>query len=220
MIGHDHVAGLGHLEAILLGAGYKLTWFTVVPAEKFSTPGIAVTFPQASQWDLIVTLGAPWSAEQITSWTSTEVDFLRNAHEHCVPVLGICFGAQLLAEALGGGSEPMRARRLGWRDVTPGGPQQVPAGPWFHWNTDRLVPPTEAEELATSEDGVEVYRLGTSVGVQFHPEMTPRLLEAWLQLPGAEGAVGDHLKLAKLRQDTLLNEPAAAARRLMVELLP
>lgn len=222
VIGHDHVAGLGHLEAILYEAGYLLTWLTVVPAAKFSTPGIALTYPEASQWDLIVTLGAPWPAEQITTWTSTEVDFLRSAHDHRVPVLGICFGAQLLAEALGGGSEPMRARRLGWQHVTPSGPHQVPPGPWFQWHTHGLVLPPEAEELALSEDGVEVYRVGTSTGVQFHPEMTPRLLEAWLQLPGSVDAVGDHRQLAKLREDTALNEPASAAavHRLMVELLP
>jgi len=222
VIGHDHLAGLGHLEAILHEAGYLLTWFTVVPAERFSTPALAVTFPEASQWDLIVILGAPWPADQITAWTSTEAAFLRSAHDQHVPVLGICFGAQLLAEALGGGSERMRAHRLGWQDVTPADPFQLPTGPWFHWHTDRLVPPTEAEELATSEGGVEVFRVGTSVGVQFHPEMTPRLLEAWLQLPGSVDAVGDPRKLAKLRRDTVLNEPASAsaARRLMVELLP
>lgn len=222
VIGHDHVAGLGPLEAILREDGYALTWLTVVPAEGFMTPALAVTYPQPSQWDLIVTLGAPWPVEEITTWTSTEIDFLRNAHDRSVPVLGICFGAQLLSQALGGGTEPMRTRRLGWQDVTPLGTHQVPAGPWFQWRTNRLVLPTEAEELAMSEDGVEVYRVGTSVGVQFHPEMTPQLLEAWLQLRGSMDAVGDSRQLATLREDTVLNEPAsaAAARRLMIELLP
>lgn len=220
VIGHDHVAGIGHLEAILREAGYILTWFTVVPAESFSTPAIPVVFPDASRWDLVVTLGAPWPVEEITTWTATEVDFLRSVHDHHIPVLGICFGAQLLAEALGGGSEPMLTRQIGWREVTPTGGYRVPIGPWFQWHTNRLVLPPEAEELAISNDGVEVFRVGSSIGVQFHPEMTPHLLEAWLELPGSLEVVGDQRDLTKLRDDTLLYQStsATATHLLMTEL--
>lgn len=222
VIGHDHVAGLGHLEAVLIGAGYQLTWFTVVPAERFLTAGVTVAFPKEFGWDLIVTLGAPWPAGQISTWTGKEVEFLRSAHDRRVPVLGICFGAQLLAQALGGGSEPMGTRRLGWQDVVPDSSSGIPAGPWFHWHTDRLVPPEQAEELATNDDGVQIFRLGSSVGVQFHPEMTPALLEAWLELPGSSETVGSAGQLARLREDTLLHQAAgaAAARRLLLQLLP
>ena len=61
--------------------------------------------------------------------------------------------------------------------------------------------------LAESADGVEVFQDGRCLAVQFHPEMTPRLLERWLSLPGGPPP---GLDLPSLRADTRQHAPDAA----------
>jgi len=183
VIGHDHVAGIEHLGEELAGRGYELTWWQAVPEQRFCDPDVAVAFPAAAGWDLVVTLGAPWPRDQIAGWAGREVEFLADVRAAGSAVVGICFGAQLLAESLGAPAVALPAPRIGWRSVTPRAPG-VAAGPWFQWHADQLTAPVGAEVLAESVDGVEVFRVRRCVGVQFHPEMTPRLLERWLSLPG------------------------------------
>ncbi|MFC5065646.1 type 1 glutamine amidotransferase [Actinomycetospora atypica] len=197
VIGHDHVAGLGHLD---LG---PVTWFTVVGEDRFDDPDVAVSFPDPAAYDLVVTLGAPWPRERIAGWAADEVRFLDAARRGGAAVLGVCFGAQLVAEMLGGSTRPLPVPRLGWREVTPHD-DRVAAGPWFSWHAAQLVPPPGATVLATDDDGVAAFRHGRCAGVQFHPEMTPELLDDWLTVPGAP-AVGD------LRAETAQKAADAAA---------
>ena len=196
VIGHDHVAGLGLLGPVLATHGYRPEWFTVVPADRYTTPDVDVTFPDPRSRDLVVTLGAPWPRDRIRGWAAAETRFLRRAHDARVPVLAICFGAQLLAEALGGHTRPLDRTRIGWQPVR-ALRDGVPAGPWFRWNAEQLVPPPGATILADGDDGCAGFRLGRSAGLQFHPEMDPALLDRWATL-----GVPDGLDLARLRADT------------------
>ena len=97
-------------------------------------------------------------------------------------MLGICFGGQLLAEALGGRVEEAPVPELGWVAIEPLAAQENPVGPgpWFQWHHDRFVPPAEADTLAESEHAIQLFRLGRSVGTQFHPEIDPDHLKVWL----------------------------------------
>ncbi|MEV1290772.1 gamma-glutamyl-gamma-aminobutyrate hydrolase family protein [Pseudonocardia sp. NPDC049635] len=196
VIGHDHVAGLGLLGPVLAAHGYLPQWQTVVPADRFDTPDVDVAFPDRRPRDLVVTLGAPWPRDRIRGWASAETRFLRRAHDAGVPVLAICFGAQLLAEALGGSTRPLGRTRIGWHRVRPVA-GRVPAGPWFRWNGEQLVPPPGASVLAESDDGCEGFRVGRSAGLQFHPEMEPDLIDRWLSLGVPAG-----LDVERLRADT------------------
>lgn len=205
VIGHDHVAGLGLLEPVLAAHGYRPEWLTVVPADRYDTPDVDVAFPDPRARDLVVTLGAPWPRDRIRGWAAAETRFLRRAHDARVPVLAICFGAQLLAEALGGGTRPLGRTRIGRRHVRPRA-DGVPTGPWFRWNADQLVPPPGATVLADGDDGCEGFRIGRSAGLQFHPEMDSRLLDRWLTL-----GVPDGLDVDRLRADTARGRARAAA---------
>ena len=105
--------------------GYDATEFVVVPEDRFHDPGVEVSFPDPAAFDVIVPLGAIWSAydhDRIGSWLAPELDMLRTAHERGIPVLGICFGGQALAAALGGKVEA--AERAG--DRLAGDPDQPP----------------------------------------------------------------------------------------------
>jgi GMP synthase-like glutamine amidotransferase len=180
VIGHDHIGDPGYVGRVLEAAGWSLHPFTVVPEHRFHAPDVEVGFPDPTGWDLVLTLGAPWPRSAITTWVPREVELLARAHEEGTPILGICAGAQFLAEALGGGHEAMQSDRIGWHAVRPGA-EDIPAGPWFQWHSDRIATPPGAEVIADSPDGPEVFRVGTSTGVQFHPEMSAALLERWLE---------------------------------------
>ncbi|MBC3190979.1 gamma-glutamyl-gamma-aminobutyrate hydrolase family protein [Pseudonocardia sp. C8] len=106
---------------------------TVVSADRFDTPGRRGQLPRPPRHgDLIMTLGAPWPRERIRAWAAAETAFLRQAHEAGTPILAICFGAQLLAEALGGTTRPLGpiASRLARRPPAGGsGGAQLPGRP-------------------------------------------------------------------------------------------
>ena len=96
------------------------------------------------------------------------------------PVLGICFGGQVLSAALGGTVEAADGPEVGWHAVQSECSNGLFDGPWFQWNVDRFTLPDGSVELARNEHGVQAFRSGRSLGTQFHPEVTPSLVGNWL----------------------------------------
>ena len=113
------------------------------------------------------------------SWVAAEIDFLRAALGADVPVLGLCFGGQALAAAGGAQVGPADPPEVGWLEVDSDDPATVPTGPWLHFHYDQLTVPPGGEELARSAAGTAAFRLGRSLGLQFHPEGTPEIADAW-----------------------------------------
>src|SRR5262245_50600371 len=119
---HDHVSPVGAVGEAFAGRGYDVEEFGVVPAARLTSPDVDADFPDPTRYDAIVPMGAPWSVYDhgaIGSWLAAELAMLRRADEHGVPVLGICFGGQALAAALGGRVERAPAPELGWTVVQP-----------------------------------------------------------------------------------------------------
>ena len=84
----------------------------------------------------------------------------------------------------------------------------VPGGPWFRWQSDRIVAPPQAQVLADGPGGtVEAFRVGSSVGVQFHPEMSPGLLDRWLAVTPLDGP-----ETGRLRAEAGRHGEGAASR--------
>jgi GMP synthase-like glutamine amidotransferase len=151
----------------------------------------------------VVALGSDRSVHASRDlWIADQVAFLRATHEAGVPVVGICFGGQALAAALGATVSRAPETEIGWVDVQ--GDDGF-GGRWFTWHEDVFDLPPGATELARAESGLQAFAAGPSVGLQFHPEVTPAIVDDWLG--GAPGAVADP---EPLRAETA--ETVAAAR--------
>jgi GMP synthase-like glutamine amidotransferase len=129
---------------------------------------------------LIVSLGSAAAAfDDSVPWLEAERRLLHRAVQSDVPVLGICFGAQLLARVLGGEARRGLRSEIGWLRIRTREPQLVPEGPWLQWHLDTFSPPPGARVIADSAAGPQAYAIGRSFGVQFHPEATPELASIW-----------------------------------------
>jgi GMP synthase-like glutamine amidotransferase len=138
------------------------------------------SWPDPRSVDAIVSLGSDRSVHASTdAWIAPQLDFLRAAHDADVPVLGICFGGQAVAAALGGTVFAAPRTEIGWIDVEG---DDGYGGSWFTWHDDGFTVPPGATELARAASGPQAFVLGRSVGVQFHPEVTPAIVDGWLAL--------------------------------------
>lgn len=115
---------------------------------------------------------------------AAELALLERAVARGVPVLGLCFGGQVLAAVLGGRVERAPMPELGWVEIETDDAARVPAGPWLEWHFDRFTTPPGAHEIARSAGGSQAFALGPHVGVQFHPETTVEIVDGWARLHG------------------------------------
>jgi GMP synthase-like glutamine amidotransferase len=136
----------------------------------------------AADYDLIVSLGSEFAAfDDSIPWLDREKRLLLGAADRDVPGLGICFGGQLLARVLGGSSFKGEQSEIGWLPVRSMDHDVIPEGPWFQWHFDTFTPPPGARLIADSAVGPQAYLIGRSLGLQFHPEVTPQIVDVWVR---------------------------------------
>ena len=131
--------------------------------------------PDLDRVTAVIALGGSPSAydHEQHPYLRTEIEYLAEAHRLRVPVLGICLGFQLLAEALGGkaipGTEGLECGLVSVRSA--GGYDWPPEGTYYSFHSDTAELPEEAEVRSLSDQYIQAWRLGSSVGIQFHPEV-------------------------------------------------
>ena len=162
--------------------------------------------------DHVVVLGAESSVNDPHPWIGEELGWLRTADAAGLPVLGICFGAQAICAAFGGQVETMARQEIGWTLVDSVDHELVPVGPWLEFHGDRCLPPEAATVLARNDIGVQAFRLGRHLAVQFHPEVDGPQLKRWLDAGGDRDAERLGLDPGQFLADTIREEPAAAQR--------
>lgn len=132
-------------------------------------------------YDFIASLGSEFAAfDDSISFIDRESRLLHAAVKADVPVLGLCFGGQLLARVAGGKSFRSDRAEIGWLPVRTEDPDVISEGPWFQWHFDSFTLPPGAKLLAHTEVGPQAYVIGKSLGLQFHPEVTPQIMESWV----------------------------------------
>ena len=193
IVQHDHCSPPGAVAERLRERGYDASLFQVVPEEKFEAPGVDVEFPEVTQFDALVVMGSYWSAwddELIGSWVVPEMQLLRDADAAGIPVLGICFGGQLLARTHGGSVARAPEPEIGFVEVPSEREELVPSGRWFAWHYDRWQLPPDAVEFARNDMASQGFILRKNLAVQFHPELTSEMLTGWCDNGGREMLAG------------------------------
>lgn len=214
VIQHDHASPLGPVAERFVDRGFDLTMHLVVSEASFLAPGVRTEFPDFTHFDAVVAMGAPWSAydEVIGTWVRPEIEQLRRADEVGVPVLGICFGGQLLAAAHGGSVTVASSPEIGWTDVDSDDDALVPSGRWFQWHYDRWELPPAAVELARNPASSQAFALRRNLAVQFHPELSSTMLDGWLKNGGATKAAAAGIDPVRLMDQTRELEADARLR--------
>jgi len=179
---HVSFEGPGSIEDWCLANGHAMS---VTPLYMPSA-----VLPDLAGVHLLVIMGGPMSVydDGLFPWLVAEKRFIRDFLATGKPVLGICLGAQLLALCCGVRVERAPHVEIGWFPVAPS--PAAAAVPWlcsllapkpvlFHWHGDRFEIPGGATNLAMTEanDNQAFVLNECVVGLQFHPEITPGLLE-------------------------------------------
>jgi GMP synthase-like glutamine amidotransferase len=156
------------------------------------TPGAGEPLPAPlGDFDAIAVYGGGMNVadHERLPWLTGELELLREALERRIPLLGVCLGAQLVAAAAGAEVYRVPAPEIGWFEV-----ERVAAGTGdpvlgglperftaYQWHSYACRLPAGAVELARSPVCTQAYVIGDYAwGVQFHPEVTPDVLDAWI----------------------------------------
>jgi GMP synthase (glutamine-hydrolysing) len=181
---HQPDAGPGVFADAMRDAGAELDTWPI--SERGKGPPREI-----DEYEAILTFGGEMHAyqEDRHPWLRFEKDFLAAMLDDEMPILAVCLGSQLLAEAAGGSVRRASEPEIGWRrvDVTDEGATDPVLGPLAHgfesfqWHSYEAVPPPGAVILARSEVCAQAYRIGKGAwGIQFHAEVTAADAEHWL----------------------------------------
>jgi GMP synthase (glutamine-hydrolysing) len=212
VIEHDPSISLGNLGPVLVEAGYAIE---IVDARNTDLAAIDASAP-----DLVVILGNDHGVYEKNEreYIATEEKWLAGRLAEQRPTLGVCFGAQIMASALGGDVYKGDSTQIGYRSVEPtaagsDSPIAVFEGvPVMQWHGDTFTLPESVTRLAGSSDYEnEAFAIDNwALAVQFHPEVTEDMFAQWVA-DGRESvaAVGlsegelmnDHLELNQKMQD-------------------
>jgi GMP synthase-like glutamine amidotransferase len=180
---HQRDAGPGVFAEAIRSSGAEL--------DSWMPPAQEAPARDPARYDAVLVFGGAMHADQESShpWLGSEKALLADLLQRDVPLLGVCLGAQLLAEAAG--SRPRRASspEIGWHEVevTEEGaaePLLAPIAPRFaafQWHSYEFPLPPGAVALARSDVCLQAYRIGGRAwGIQFHAEVTREDADAWI----------------------------------------
>lgn len=190
-IQHVPFEGLGYIEQCLIQRNYEITCTALYES---------ADFPAKDDIDLLIIMGGPMSVndEADYAWLAAEKAFIKQVVEAGIPTLGICLGAQLIANTFGANIYPntvsgVKVKEIGWLPVE--GVEQADKQNFqfpaqcnvFQWHGETFDLPQQATLLAKSAVCTnQAFQLGSAIGLQFHLETTPESAEAIVEHCGDE----------------------------------
>lgn len=203
-----HIAfeDLGTLEPVIAAQGYEITYFEAAVDD--------LTQIEPLQPDLLVVLGGPIGVYNVDDYPflQDEITLLEKRLAADLPILGICLGSQLIAQALGARVYFSGHKEIGWKPLilSHAGQQSCLAAiapeltPVLHWHGDTFDLPKGATHLAATDEFVnQAFSWGKHcLALQFHVEVTQQGLENWFVGHTLEINTTPGLSVAQLRTDT------------------
>jgi GMP synthase (glutamine-hydrolysing) len=199
---HVPFEGLGSMEAWFKPRGHILKYVRLyageLPTVAGQGPGGQGPGGQGPLPDWLIVMGGPMGVhdEAEFPWLKAEKKAIEAALARDASVLGVCLGAQLLADVLGAAVTRNPHKEIGWFPVDLSAES---ASTWmgkafparftpFHWHGDTFAIPAGAVRLGGSEACVnQGFLYGeNALGLQFHPEVTPASLAALVEECGNE----------------------------------
>ncbi|MBP2283975.1 GMP synthase-like glutamine amidotransferase [Flavobacterium sp. CG_23.5] len=170
---HVSFEDLGCIENWIQDHGHSLSYTNL-----FDNP----KFPDLDNIDALIILGGPMSVHEESefTWLKAEKEFIKSAIDQHKKIIGICLGAQLISNVLGGNITSNPQNEIGWFPVSivdsnvemlKGFPKSFSV---FHWHGETFSIPEDAIRLMESRACVnQAFLLGNHVlGLQFHLEVT------------------------------------------------
>jgi GMP synthase-like glutamine amidotransferase len=184
-IQNTEIETLGNLKKLFESDGFEIETKHV---KKDSIP------QEVDNYAAIVILGGYMSVYQNLPFLEEQQKLIRNANHHQVPLLGICLGSQLIAQALGGRVYKGQRKEIGWFEVKVNneGRNDIFKGitneriKVFQWHGDTYELPKSAILLASSNLYPQAFKVGTSIGILFHLEVTHEIIRNWTSNYGRE----------------------------------
>lgn len=149
--------------------------------------------PDLKSIDWLIIMGGPMSIhdQEKYPWLKEEKKFIRQAIDRGKKVLGICLGAQLIADALGGKVTQNRQKEIGWH-IIESTPHKILSKVFsefpetlntFHWHGETFSIPRETiHSFSTPACKNQAFEYeGRVIGLQFHLEMTPEGIQRLIQ---------------------------------------
>lgn len=174
---HVPFEGLGSIEVWAKSRGHRLSSTRLYLDERPAQP---------DTMDCLIVMGGPMGVhdEAMFPWLAEEKRAISLAIEAEKPVLGVCLGAQLIADVLGARVYPNAQKEIGWFPIelttegqaSPFFAHMAPKTEVFHWHGDTFEIPAGAVHAARSEaceNQAYIYNERV-VGLQFHMETTPQ----------------------------------------------
>jgi GMP synthase (glutamine-hydrolysing) len=177
-IQNTQIETLGNLKKLIEVDGYDIESIEVRTGDVPKDP---------DKYSAIIILGGYMSVYENILYLNKEQELIRNAQIHGIPVLGICLGSQLIAQALGGTVYKGKRKEIGWFDVmlTNEGRKDIFKGintesiRVFQWHGDTYDLPNTAILLASSKLYPQAFRIGTAIGILFHLEVETEMIREW-----------------------------------------
>jgi GMP synthase-like glutamine amidotransferase len=186
----DRETVLGTLSPAIRRRGFDVTFVSFADGE---------TAPPADGFDFICVTGSPDSVhDKSLTWIDTERRYLRDAIARGIPVFGMCFGAQILASALGGTVTRSSRPEHGYTTVRTTNPELIAPGPWMEFHDDTISVPADVAVIADNDAGVQAFTFGPHLGVQFHPEINEACFRSWRVDAEAEAGTGNYVDVEAL----------------------
>jgi len=170
---HEEPTPPGHMTEWLAEQGAEVEVFRIDEKEDEVSP---------RDYDLIVSLGSEFAAfDDTIPFVQREVKLYEQAIESGVPILGLCFGGQMLARVLGSRLFRAEQAEIGWLPIRTRDTELVSTGPWFQWHFDSFSAPPGADLIAETDLAPQAFVSGRNLGLQFHPEVTPEIMDEWVR---------------------------------------